>query len=67
MVAFSERIWYYYFGVRFMADYKQMYLTLLDGVEKAMETLISAQRACEELYIDTAEEEKAISADFDKK
>lgn len=44
-----------------------MYLTLLDGVEKAMETLISAQRACEELYIDTAEEEKVISADFDKK
>ena len=67
MVAFSERIWYYYFGVRFMADNKQMYLTLLDGVEKAMETLISAQRACEELYIDTAEEEKVISADFDKK
>ncbi|MBO5873226.1 MAG: hypothetical protein J6Q56_03380 [Clostridia bacterium] len=50
-----------------MADYKQMYLTLLDGVEKAMETLISAQRACEELYIDTVEEEKVISADFDKK
>ena len=50
-----------------MADYKQMYLTLLDGVEKAIETLISAQRACEELYIDTEEEEKVFSADFDKK
>lgn len=52
-----------------MADYKQMYLTLLDGVEKAMETLISAQRACEELYIDTDkdDEEKIIAADFGNK
>ncbi|MBO5873061.1 MAG: hypothetical protein J6Q56_02515 [Clostridia bacterium] len=51
-----------------MEDYKQMYLTLLDGVEKAMETLISAQRACEELYIDTDtdDEEKVIFAYFDK-
>lgn len=34
-----------------MADYKQMYLTLLDATEKAINELISAQRACEELYI----------------
>lgn len=49
-----------------MADYKQMYLTLLDGVEKAMETLISAQRACEEIYIDTDkdDEEKVVAANF---
>ena len=37
-----------------MADYKQMYLTLLDATEKAINELISAQRACEELYVMTA-------------
>ena len=43
-----------------MPDYKQMYLTLLDATEKAINELISAQRACEELYIlSTEEEEKA--------
>ena len=35
-----------------MADYKQMYLTLLDATEKAMAILIEAQQKCEELYID---------------
>ena len=43
-----------------MADYKQMYLTLLDATEKAINELISAQRACEELYTLSGEsEEKA--------
>ncbi len=43
-----------------MADYKQMYLTLLDATEKAINELVSAQRACAELYIlSTEEEEKA--------
>ena len=47
-----------------MADYKQMYLTLLDASEKAINELISAQRACEELYIvSTEEEEKAKKAE----
>jgi hypothetical protein len=41
-----------------MADYKQMYLTLLDATEKAIEQLVSAQRACEELYILSQEEEE---------
>ena len=41
-----------------MADYKEMYLTLLDATEKAMETLISAQKACEELYIFSEDEKK---------
>jgi len=40
-----------------MADYKQMYLTLLDATEKAINELISAQRACEELYVMTADDE----------
>lgn len=41
-----------------MADYKQMYLTLLDATEKAINELISAQRACEELYILSEQEEQ---------
>ena len=46
-----------------MADYKQMYLTLLDATEKAINELISAQRACEELYIlSTQEEDKQEKA-----
>lgn len=40
-----------------MTDYKQMYLTLLDATEKAINELISAQRACEELYILSEEAE----------
>jgi len=50
-----------------MADYKQMYLTLLDSTEKAINQLVSAQRACEELYIlSSDEEEKAKKAEIIK-
>lgn len=40
-----------------MADYKKMYLTALDAMERAMELLAEAERACEEICIqtDTAE------------
>ena len=38
-----------------MPDYKQLYLTLLDGVEKAINLLINTQKACEEIYVDTDE------------
>ncbi len=38
-----------------MPDYKQLYLMLLDGVEKAIESLKNVELACEELYIDTDE------------
>ena len=41
-----------------MPDYKQMYLTLLDGVEKAINLLIDTQKACEEIYTDTEEKEE---------
>ena len=41
-----------------MPDYKQMYLTLFNATEKAITELIAAQRACEELYIITSEEEE---------
>ena len=37
---------------------KQMYLTLLDATEKAINELISAQRACEEQYILSSQEEE---------
>lgn len=39
-------------------DYKQMYLTLLDEVENAIERLKNVQKACEEIYIDTAPDEE---------
>lgn len=34
-----------------MPDYKEMYLTLFRATEQAANTLIAAQRSCEELYI----------------
>ena len=41
-----------------MPDYKQLYLTLLDGVEKAIEILKNVETACEEIYIDTEDTEE---------
>ena len=41
-----------------MADYKQMYLTLLDATEKAINELISAQRACEEIFVHSSDQEE---------
>ena len=38
-----------------MPDYKQMYLTLLDSVETAIEMLKNVEQACEEIYIETDE------------
>lgn len=38
-------------------DYKQMYLTLFDATEKAVNLLIQAQQKCEELYISSSEPE----------
>jgi len=34
-----------------MPDYKELYLTLMQGVEKSVEILIAAQRKCEDMYI----------------
>ena len=45
-----------------MADYKQMYLTMLRASERAINLLIEAQREAEELYI-AAEEEAMTAAD----
>ena len=38
-----------------MPDYKEMYLTLFRATERAISTLIEAQRECEELYISELE------------
>ena len=40
-----------------MPDYEKMYKTLLDGVEKAIELLKNAELACEDIYINTANEQ----------
>ena len=39
-----------------MADYKNMYLTMARETEKAIALLIAAQRRCEEIYMDTPEQ-----------
>lgn len=36
-----------------MADYKKMYLTLLDGVEKTIESLKKLECDVENIYIET--------------
>lgn len=45
-----------------MPDYKEMYLTLFRASEQAIQTLIQAQQACEEMYISqSATDIKGIS------
>ncbi len=38
-----------------MADYKAMYLKMMNAAEEAIEILIKAQRECEELYMSADE------------
>jgi hypothetical protein len=38
-----------------MPEYKEMYLKLFQSSERAINTLIQAQRECEELYISQPE------------
>ncbi len=40
-----------------MPDYEKMYKTLLDGVEKVIESLKNVELACEEIYINTADKQ----------
>ena len=44
-----------------MPDYKKMYFTLFRATEQAINTLIEAQRECEELYISEPETELRVS------
>ena len=39
-----------------MTDYKEMYLTMIRASEKAINTLVEAQRKCEELYLEGEDE-----------
>ena len=41
-----------------MAEYKKMYLTAVDAMEKAMTLLEEAQRKCEDIYIETDDTEE---------
>lgn len=43
-----------------MPDYKKMYFTLFRATEQAINTLIEAQRECEELYISEPETELRV-------
>lgn len=36
-----------------MADYKKIYLTAMDAMEKAVELLTAAQQKCEDIYVAT--------------
>lgn len=43
-----------------MPNYKEMYFTLFRSTEQAINTLIEAQRACEELYVNEPETELQV-------
>ena len=44
-----------------MPNYKEMYLKLFRAAEEAVNLLIDAQQACEELYITTTAELKVVA------
>lgn len=44
------------------ADYREMYLTMARGVERAVNELIQVQRQCEEIYVQTADGEGSDEA-----
>ena len=41
-----------------MVDYKQLYLELFRGVERAIRELETTQQRCEELYLSSEEDEE---------
>ena len=49
-----------------MPDYKEMYLTLFRATEQAINTLIEAQRECEELYISEPDAELRVISLLDR-
>ena len=50
-----------------MADYKKMYLTLMNATEEAIRTLVEAQRTCEELFVESEEDEEFAARQNDIK
>ena len=43
-----------------MQDYKEMYLTMVREVEKAVNILIAAQQKCEDIYVNGEDEKEDI-------
>mgnify|MGYP004569924805 CR=1 FL=1 len=43
-----------------LADYKKMYLTAMDAMERAVELLTEAQQKCEDIYVATGGEEPEL-------
>ena len=43
-----------------MPDYKEMYLTMVNASEDAINMLIAAQRKCEELYLSSPDPEITV-------
>ena len=43
-----------------MADYREIYLTMMRATEQAIQILIAAQQKCEELYLSIPEPELHI-------
>lgn len=43
-----------------MADYKELYLEMVRGTEKAINILIDTQRKCEEMYISSPDTEITV-------
>lgn len=46
----------------FMPDYKEMYLTMVRASEDAINTLIEAQRKCENMYLSAPEPDIRVLA-----
>ena len=40
-----------------VSDYKELYLTMFRACEEAIQTLMDAQRACEERYAELSDQE----------
>ena len=49
-----------------MADYKQMYLEVMQATEDAIQRLIEAQQRCEEMYMDAVETPLTVISVSDK-
>ena len=43
-----------------MPDYKEMYLTMIQASEEAINILIKAQRECEEIYLASQKAEEDV-------
>ncbi len=48
------------------ANYKKMYLTLLNSTENAINELIEAQRSCEKMYIEQGEQNITVLTNEDQ-